>query len=280
MGMVFEGGPDDIGQHSVMLALADNADEAGLAFPGIPLIARKSRHSERNVTRVLAELEAGGWLTIRRRVRGIRRRCSEYSLNLARLKSVAETRAEESLREEDEHEGKTAAISRTDTVSGGGRKRAAKKDTSEPRTDTVSGGADERPNPVDERPKASSRTDMTLADVVLNQGDDSHNRHRTIIEPPTTPQPPASGGLRPILDTSRESQNERLSSDGDVEAAELAEANAIRGRMTPPLCPLTWAEYAIGRHATIVRGAQRPGGRRPRGERRRESYRAVAAYPQ
>jgi len=192
MAMVFEGGPDDIGQHSVMLALADNSDEGGVAWPGIELLARKSRHSERQVTRVLAALEAGGWLTIRRRVRGVRRRCSEYMLNLARLKSVSALRAVLDAAREDE----TMQIPPADIVSGGGRKRAAIKHTCNPRTDMVSGGEDELPNGVDELTLETPRTDTTLRELVLNQGDAFHNHHRTTIEPSsTTPVVPASGDV-------------------------------------------------------------------------------------
>lgn len=182
MAMVFEGGPEDLGQHSVMLALADNSDEGGLAWPGNALLARKSRLSERQVTRVLAALEDGGWLTIRRRVRGLRRRCSEYQLNLGLLRGMAEARERDEI---------SASNSRTDTVSCGARKAAETKATCKPPTDMVSSGGDEPPEWNHEQTLATPRADMTLADVVLNQRDAFHNHHRTTIEPPETPPTPS-----------------------------------------------------------------------------------------
>lgn len=182
IAMVFEAGPEDLGQHSVMLAMADNADDYGVAWPGIDLLARKSRLSERQVTRVLAALEADGWLTIQRRVRGIRRRCSEYRLNLARLRSGVSSAAD------------GGPESRTDTVSVGEEKRKAKKGTYTPRPDTVSVGEKEDAKEVDELTLEPSRTDITLVQVVQNQIDQLHNRQGTTINTNTTPLPPVPGG--------------------------------------------------------------------------------------
>ena len=85
IAMVFEGGPEDLAQHSVMMALADNADDFGVAWPGHELLARKSRLSVRSVIRVLEALESGGWLVKRKRRAGEHRRGNVYELNLARL---------------------------------------------------------------------------------------------------------------------------------------------------------------------------------------------------
>lgn len=48
----------------VLLAIADHADEQGEAWPGIPLLARKSRRSERHVRRCFNALADAGELEI------------------------------------------------------------------------------------------------------------------------------------------------------------------------------------------------------------------------
>lgn len=48
----------------LMLAIADNANHEGIAFPGIPYLARKTRMSERQVQRVLQDLDESGELAV------------------------------------------------------------------------------------------------------------------------------------------------------------------------------------------------------------------------
>lgn len=54
-----EGGP-----LLVMLALADNANDQMVAYPSVPTIARKSRLSERQVRRILRDLEQAGEIKV------------------------------------------------------------------------------------------------------------------------------------------------------------------------------------------------------------------------
>lgn len=54
-----EGGP-----LLVMLALADNANDQMVAYPSVPTIARKSRLSERQVRRILRDLEQSGEIKV------------------------------------------------------------------------------------------------------------------------------------------------------------------------------------------------------------------------
>lgn len=54
----------------LLLAIADNANHNGVAFPGIPYLARKTRMSERQVQRVLQDLDESGELAV---VRGAAR---------------------------------------------------------------------------------------------------------------------------------------------------------------------------------------------------------------
>ena len=52
----------------VMLAIADNANSDGYAWPGIKTMAEMCNCSERQVTRIVAELEASGELYVERGV--------------------------------------------------------------------------------------------------------------------------------------------------------------------------------------------------------------------
>jgi hypothetical protein len=67
MGMVFEAGPAEATQRFVLLAIADNCDDSGFAYPGVDLLAAKSCQTQRNVLRILQALEADGWMLIKRR---------------------------------------------------------------------------------------------------------------------------------------------------------------------------------------------------------------------
>jgi hypothetical protein len=182
ISMVFESGPQDLGQHSVMMALADNADDKGVAWPGDELLARKSRLSVRQVIRVRGALEAEGWLMVKRKAYGPGMRGNLYQLNLAKLAARPD------------QDPVPASKMRSDTMSLGSKKTLVNIDACAVPSDTVSLV---NPQVTPERSQVTLTPipgDMTLADVVLNQGDPFHNRHRTVIEPSLTPQPPASGG--------------------------------------------------------------------------------------
>jgi Helix-turn-helix domain len=61
---VWKGSRHRSGSLLVLLALADHADEEGKAWPGIRLLASKTRLSERHTRRCLSELIASGELQI------------------------------------------------------------------------------------------------------------------------------------------------------------------------------------------------------------------------
>ena len=67
----------------VLLALADSANDQGVAWPAIPSIAHKARISERQAKRILAHLEADRVISIERG--SGRTHASRYSINLDRL---------------------------------------------------------------------------------------------------------------------------------------------------------------------------------------------------
>lgn len=48
----------------MLLAIADNANDEGVAWPSVPMLARKCRMTPRNVNLILAELRRGGEITI------------------------------------------------------------------------------------------------------------------------------------------------------------------------------------------------------------------------
>jgi hypothetical protein len=61
---VWQGSRHKSGNLLVLLAIADHADDEGKAWPGIPLLARKARLSERHTRRCLSELLVSGELEI------------------------------------------------------------------------------------------------------------------------------------------------------------------------------------------------------------------------
>jgi hypothetical protein len=190
--MGFEVGPQDMAQHSMMIALADNADDEGVGWPGDDYLAQKSRMSVRNLVRVREQLELDGWIAVSRRARVMRDgklvNGNLYQMNMPRLETAA------ALARKARQEAKEAKISRRDTVSCGNAKRTANATTSEKRHDMVSCEAATCHPEQGHMTNTLPPHDMTLADVVLNQADAFYNRNRTIIEPNTPPKSPASGG--------------------------------------------------------------------------------------
>lgn len=83
MGAVINCGPQDRSQYCVLLALANYADDFGFCFPQISTIAANSRCDYKTATRQIAELEAGGWLYVARKV--LNGKSNIYILNLAKL---------------------------------------------------------------------------------------------------------------------------------------------------------------------------------------------------
>jgi hypothetical protein len=84
MSAVFERGPTNPHLRLLLLALADHADDDGVAWPSVERLAAKSAVSARQVQRSLQQLEAEGWLVVDRgRGRG---HTSRYRLAVARLR--------------------------------------------------------------------------------------------------------------------------------------------------------------------------------------------------
>lgn len=86
MNSIYDFGPDDPVDSSVLLALAKfAADDGSNCFPSISTIAKMVRRSERTVIRCIESLEKGDWLTvIRGSGRGV---VSQYQLNVSRIKT-------------------------------------------------------------------------------------------------------------------------------------------------------------------------------------------------
>ena len=78
MSRVWEAGPQKQSDRFVLLALADHANDEGIAWPGIASLCRKTCMSERGVQVVLRRLEAAGWLQIETG-KG-RRNCNLYTI--------------------------------------------------------------------------------------------------------------------------------------------------------------------------------------------------------
>lgn len=64
MSLVWSKAPVQGGELLLLQALADNADDRGTAYPGIPYLATKARMSERNTQRCLRALERSGLIKI------------------------------------------------------------------------------------------------------------------------------------------------------------------------------------------------------------------------
>jgi len=64
MASVYDGDLVDVYETSVMLALANHADDGGRCFPSMSRIARLSRCSERKVRMVVRTLEERGYLRV------------------------------------------------------------------------------------------------------------------------------------------------------------------------------------------------------------------------
>ena len=66
----------------VMLALADQANDAGVAWPAQGSLARRARQTDRNVRRVLVKLQRMGLLSVERRSSNRGRRSNRYQLHI------------------------------------------------------------------------------------------------------------------------------------------------------------------------------------------------------
>lgn len=65
MSHIWDHGPEDTGERFVLLAIADNANDDGVAYPSAATIARKVVMDERSVRRIVKRLADQGWLTVK-----------------------------------------------------------------------------------------------------------------------------------------------------------------------------------------------------------------------
>lgn len=63
MSLVWEHGPEAPADRLMLLAIADNADDHGLAWPGVDRLAAKCCITRRSAQRALRRLEDYGWVT-------------------------------------------------------------------------------------------------------------------------------------------------------------------------------------------------------------------------
>lgn len=85
MADVWDFGPDDPIDNSVLLRLANHCNDQGRScFPSIAEVASKVRRSERTVSRSIAQLEIDGWITVDRGTG--KGNTSQYVLNISLLK--------------------------------------------------------------------------------------------------------------------------------------------------------------------------------------------------
>lgn len=63
MKQVWALGPNKVAQRLLLLAIAWHADDNGMAWPGVPLLAEETTLTDRRVRQILVELEAAAYLT-------------------------------------------------------------------------------------------------------------------------------------------------------------------------------------------------------------------------
>jgi DNA-binding transcriptional MocR family regulator len=82
MSRIWDEGPPSQAERFVLLAIADNASDAGVAYPSIASLARKTCMTERGIQKILRRLEAGGWLFTD--AREGRKNCNLYTIFAAK----------------------------------------------------------------------------------------------------------------------------------------------------------------------------------------------------
>lgn len=152
----------------IMLCLADHADDAGVCWPSIETIARKSGVSPTTVKATLKKLEAGGWIVKRNQFKKadsgrLVRSNNQYQLPVKRLKSTADEQSDfeqsdfvHSKLEHSKYE-QTNLPEGVGQISAGGRSDFGYKPSIDPLLDPPEGDA----------PLFSAQTDPILDPVVF-----------------------------------------------------------------------------------------------------------------
>ena len=86
---VFDYGPPDAIETLLLVALAENADGKGYAWPGLETLSRRCRRGQRQTIRILQSLERGRWLKILPHAEGTGRqhkKLTAYQLDLSKLR--------------------------------------------------------------------------------------------------------------------------------------------------------------------------------------------------
>lgn len=84
--LVWDNGPTKAADRLMMLALADNSDDNGLAWPGMTRLAAKCCVGENAARATIRRLEGEGWLRVE--VGGGSGRSNRYHLNMERLRET------------------------------------------------------------------------------------------------------------------------------------------------------------------------------------------------
>ena len=195
MHLVFENGPNDQAERLILLAIADNADDGGMAFPGITLLAQKSCMSERHCMRVIQKMETDGWMLVQRRATGFARKGNVYRLNVTKL-AVS-------------HDTAMSLQNSRDITSLDAKKRIANKGTYKPSSDTMSPEKSHdkmSPHQVTSEQsqvtKSPTSSDIACGQIKRNQQHAIYNHQEPSMEPPiepsNTPLPPFPGGEKKL----------------------------------------------------------------------------------
>jgi hypothetical protein len=246
MNAVWQHGPQDRNGRMLLLAIADNANERGEAFPSLAVLGQKACMSKSVVIRTLQRLDAEGWLSVRKRAAAPeeygRARGNLYVVALAKLRlSSYGSRGVSSTPRQ-----KVASATAADCESSAADKARGVNPT--PRQDSE---RDEVSKTADEVSKTAPRGVKSGVALIVEPSEPS-------LEPPPLP-PSAEGGEAEIeqefsklqarrrelealkLDAKRNGQWERVLAIGREQSATqgemtrcLARRDELRKRHAPP----------------------------------------------
>lgn len=86
-GLIWEAGPKERMLRFVLLAIADNANDDGYAYPGVESLADKCLFTQRYVISSIQKLEESGWLRVDRKARN---GGNEYYIDVDKLETLGE----------------------------------------------------------------------------------------------------------------------------------------------------------------------------------------------
>jgi hypothetical protein len=206
--LVWAYGPNSRNARLLLLAIAEHANDDGIAWPGLGLLAEETRQSERTVQRLVAVLEREGWLQVQRRTNSVptrggqyERRGNTYHVSLAKLRGELPTRQTED-----------RAAAGADVHRSGAVNNARRDDKTEELR---------RQNEHPETTKTAPRDDKTRAPL-MNHKEPPMNRHE-----PNQPLPLPLGEECAKSKSAKTGEKQRTTASANASAKTLPPAAAV-----------------------------------------------------